>query len=169
MLARRLALAIALVAAFAGSQGPEFAQQYRQRLGGALDEIRGMVVRFDAEAVSQGLTPAEGVQRLEASSDPLVQKRGEDMERTMARADRLEAQMKAMTSAGPLGRLYILVRDFDPDVARAALDAYEPAAPLSLEALTTAGVVGLLGWSATHLVAWPFRRRFRAASAAPTV
>jgi hypothetical protein len=77
--------------------------------------------------------------------------------------------MKAMTSAGPLSRLYVLIKDFDPDVARAALDAYEPAAPLSLEALTTAGVVGLLGWSATHLVAWPFRRRFRTASAAPTV
>ena len=69
MLARRLALAIALVAAFVGSQGPEFAQQYRQRLGGALDEVRRSVVQFDAEAVSQGLTPAEGVRRLEASGD----------------------------------------------------------------------------------------------------
>ncbi len=53
MLARRLALAIALVAAFVGSQGPEFAQQYRQRLGGALDEVRRSVVQFDAEAVSR--------------------------------------------------------------------------------------------------------------------
>ncbi len=161
MLAHRLALAIALVAAFVGSQGPEFAQQYRQRLGGALDEVRQSVVQFDAEAVSQGLTPAEGVERLEASDDPLVQKRGEDMERTMARADRLEAQVKAMQSAGPVVRLYVLVSNFDPDVARAALDAYEPAAPLSPEALTTAGVAGVLGWMATHLVAWPFRRRSR--------
>lgn len=169
MLARRLALAIAVVAAFVGSQGPEFAQQYRQRLGGAVDEIRGMVVRFDAEAVSQGLTPAEGVRRLEASSDPLVQKRGEDMERTIARADRLEAQMKAMTSAGPVARLYVLVKNFDPSVARAALNAYEPAAPLTPEALTTAGVAGLLGWVATHLAAWPFRRRSRTASSAAPV
>ncbi len=166
MLARRLALAIALVAAFVGSQGPEFAQQYRQRLGGALDEVRRSVVQFDAEAVSQGLTPAEGVRRLEASSDPLVQKRGEDMQETMARADRLEAQLKAMQSAGPVARLYVLVTDFDPGVARAALDAYEPAAPLSPEALTAAGVAGLLGWAATHLVVWPFRRRNRRASSA---
>ena len=166
MLARRLALAIALVAAFVGSQGPEFAQQYRQRLGGALDEVRRSVVQFDAEAMSQGLTPAEGVRRLEASSDPLVQKRGEDMKETMARADRLEAQLKAMQSAGPVVRLYVLVTDFDPGVARAALDAYEPAAPLTPEALTTAGVAGVLGWTATHLVAWPLRRRSRRASSA---
>ena len=164
MLARRLALAIGLAAAFVGSQGPEFAQQYRQRLGGALDEVKRIVIRFDAEAASQGLTPAEGVRRLEADSDPLAQKRGEDIERTMARADRLEAQLKAMQSAGPIVRLYVLVTDFDPGVARAALDAYEPAAPLSPEALTTAGVAGVLGWTATHLVAWPFRRRPRRAS-----
>lgn len=166
MLARRLALAIALLAAFFGSQGPEFAQQYRQRLGGALDELKRSVIQFDAEALSQGLTPAEGVQRLEASGDPLVQKRGGDMERTMARADRLEAQLKAMQSAGPIARLYLLVTDFDPDVARATLDAYEPAAPLSPEALTTAGVAGVIGWAATHLVAWPLRRRSRPASSA---
>ena len=166
MLTRRLALAIALVAAFLGSQGPEFAQQYRQRLGGALDEIKRIVTQFDAEAVSQGLTPAEGVRRLKADSDPLVEKRGEDMERTMARADRLEAQLKAMQSAGPVVRLYVLVTDFDPDVARAALDAYEPATPLTPEALTTAGVAGVLRWAATQLVAWPFRRRNRRASSA---
>ena len=61
MLARRLALAIALIAGLIGSQGPEFAQQYRQRIGGALDELRRIVAEFDAEAASEGLTPSEGV------------------------------------------------------------------------------------------------------------
>ena len=36
---RRLALAIGLVFAIIAAQAPEFAQQYRQRLGGALDEL----------------------------------------------------------------------------------------------------------------------------------
>jgi hypothetical protein len=40
---RRLALAIALIAGLLGSQGPEFAQQYRQRIGGALDELKRIV------------------------------------------------------------------------------------------------------------------------------
>jgi hypothetical protein len=159
MLTRRFALAIALVTALIGSQGPEFAQQYRQRAGGALDELKRIVTQFDAETASEGLTPTEGVKRLEANSDPLAQERGADMEHTIVREDRLDAQLTAMASAGPLKRLTLMVTDFDPEIARRTLDAYEPAAPLTAEALATAGVAGFLGWAATHVVAWPFRRR----------
>ena len=66
MFANKLALAIALFAALIGSQGPEFAQQYRQRLGGAVAELDRIVADFDAEAERQNMTPAEGVSRLEA-------------------------------------------------------------------------------------------------------
>lgn len=161
MLARRLALAIALIAGLIGSQGPEFAQQYRQRAGGALDELRQIVAEFNAEAANERLTPWEGVSRLEADSDPLARRRGEEMARTIERAGRLQEQLDAMASAGPLGRLYVMVKDFDPQIARAALDDYEPAAPLSFEALIAAALAALSGWAATHLCAWPFRRRSR--------
>lgn len=159
MPARRLALVIALAAGLVGSQGPEFAQQYRQRLGGALDELRRIVAEFDAEASRQNLTPADAVQRLEANADPLARKRGEDIDQTMARENRLEQQFQAMASAGPLKRLYVMVTDFDPEIARSALEAYEPAAPITTEALTVGSAAAVLGWAATHLVAWPFRRR----------
>jgi hypothetical protein len=71
MLARRLALAIALLAGLIGSQGPEFAQQYRQRLGGALEELNRIVSEFDAEVRRQNLTRAEALKRLEDNYDPL--------------------------------------------------------------------------------------------------
>jgi exonuclease VII large subunit len=161
MLARRLALAIAMLAGLIGSQGPEFAQQYRQRIGGALDELKRMVAEFDAETASEHLTPAQGLSRLEANSDPLARERGEDMAETMDRARRLEEQLEAMAAAGPLKRLYVMVKDFDPQIARRTLDNYEPAAPLSLEALTAGGLAAAWGWAATHLCAWPFRRRSR--------
>jgi Protein of unknown function (DUF2937) len=161
MLARALALAIAVIAGLIGSQGPEFAQQYRQRAGGALDELRRIVARFDAEAGREGLTPAEGVKRLESESDALARRRGEDMARTIDRADRLEAQLAAMASAGPLKRLYVMIEDFDFGIARRTLDDYEPAAPMTFEALVTAGVTAIAGFAATYLVAWPFRRRSR--------
>jgi len=161
MLVRTLALAIALIAGLIGSQGPEFAQQYRQRAGGALDELRRIVAQFDAEAASEGLTPPAGLERLEAESDPLARRRGEDMARTIERAGRLEAQLKAMASAGPLKRLYVMIKDFDPEIARRTLDNYEPAAPLTFEALVAGGVAAIAGFAATHLLAWPFRRRSR--------
>ncbi len=86
---------------------------------------------------------------------------GEDMAGTIERARRLEAQLEAMASSGPLRRLYVMVKDFDPHIARRTLDDYEPAAPLSLEALVAAGVAAVSGWAAIQLCAWPFRRRSR--------
>ena len=164
MFTRRLALAIALVAGLIGSQGPEFAQQYRQRLGGAIDELNRVVAEFDAEATHENLSPAEGVEQLERNADPLARRRGEDIVKTIDRAARLKEQLQAMTSAGPLKRLYVIAKDFDPQIARSTLDNYEPAAPLSIEALATGGLAAVWGWAATHLCAWPLRRyaRFRA-------
>ena len=162
MLVRRLALAVAVVAGLAGSQAPEFAQQYRQRLGGALDEIKRVVGEFDAETAKENLTPPEGVRRLEQNPDPLAEARGRDMAEAIDRQRRLEAQLQALTSAGGLTRIYVLATNFDPRMAENALDNYEPAAPLTLGGLAAAGLAGFWGWAAVHLVAWPFRRSPRA-------
>ncbi len=161
MFARRFALAVAVLAGLIGSQGPEFAQQYRQRLGGALAELNRIIAEFDAEAKRQNLTPAEGVNRLEDNADPLARERGEDMAEAIDRARRLSEQLQAIESGNPLTRLYVVARNFDPEIAKSALDDYEPAAPLTLGALAAAGFAAFWGWAATHLIAWPFRRRSR--------
>ena len=161
MYARRFALAVAVLAGLIGSQAPEFAQQYRQRLGGAVEELNRMIAEFDAEVRAENLTRAEGLSRLETNADPLARERGEDMAEAIDRAKRLSEQLQALTAGGPLTRLYVVARDFDPEIAKSALDAYEPAAPLTLGALAAAGLAGFWGWAATHLIAWPFRRRSR--------
>ena len=161
MFANRLALAIALFAALIGSQGPEFAQQYRQRLGGAVAELDRIVADFDAEAERQNMTQAEGVSRLEQNADSLARERGEAMAETIDRDSQLKQQLEEMTAAGPLKRLYVMAQRFDPEIAQSTLDNYEPAAPLTFEALTAAGLGAVSGWAATHLVAWPLRRRSR--------
>jgi exonuclease VII large subunit len=161
MFANRLALAIALFAALIGSQGPEFAQQYRQRLGGAVAELNRIVAEFDAETERQNLTEAQGVNRLEENADALARQRGEAMAETIDRANELKEQLQAMMTAGPLTRLYVMAKDFDPQIAQSTLDNFEPATPLTFEALTVAGLGAVWGWLATHLVAWPLRRRSR--------
>jgi hypothetical protein len=161
MFVRRLALAIAVLAGLIGSQGPEFAQQYRQRLGGALEELNRIVSEFDAEIRGQNLTRAEGLKRLEDNDEPLAHERGEDMAKAIERAKRLNQQIQAMNSAGPLMRLYVVASTFDPEIVSSTLDNYEPAEPLSLSALTAGGLGALWGWAATRLIAWPFTRHSR--------
>jgi hypothetical protein len=166
LLIRRLALAIGLLFALAGSQAPEFAQQYRQRLGGAIDELDRALAQFDAEAASQSLTRAQGIDRLEANADPLARQRGEAIAQDEARAVRLARQQEAFRTGGPLVRLAALIEDFDPAIADEALRDYVPAVPVTTEALVVAGIALLLGWGATHLCAWPIRRRLGKRAAA---
>ena len=75
------------------------------------------------------------------------------MARTIERADRLEAQLAEMASAGPLKRLYVMVEDFDPEIVRQRLDDYEPVAPLTFEAFVAARVTAIAAFTAIHLVA----------------
>lgn len=156
---RRLALAIGLLFALAGSQLPEFAQQYRQRLGGAIDELDRMIAEFDSEAARQSLTREQGVDRLKANVDELAQQRGAAIESDVGRAARLTRQQEAFKTGGPLTRLASLIENFDPATAGQAIRDYEPAVPITFEAFAVAGVALLIGWGATHLCAWPIRRR----------
>jgi hypothetical protein len=158
---RRLALAIGLLCGVAATQAPEFAQQYRQRLAGAVDELSRIVDQFDAEAASQSLDPSGAVARLEANSDQLARERGAAIRDDSIRLARLRADLAAFKDSGPWRRLAALAIDFDPKTARRTWKDFEPAVPTTLEAFVV-GLFGLIcGWAATHLFAWPVRRRLR--------
>jgi hypothetical protein len=159
-----LALAIGLLCSLIGSQLPEFAQQYRQRLGGAIDELNRMIAQFDSEAASQSLTRQQGIERLKTNRDMLAQERGDAIDEDVDRVGRLTRQKEAFQIGGPLTRLASLIENFDPATAGQAIGDYEPAVPITFEALVVGGVALALGWSATHLCAWPIRRRLRARS-----
>ena len=161
MLARRFALAIGLLLAVVFSQAPEFAQQYRQRLGGAVDELRRIIAQFDAEASAQSLTRDAGITRLRANADPLVQARGLDVESAVERERRLEAQDRAFDAAGPVERYWVLVEGFDAELAAQAYAVYQPAVPVTPSGFAAAAVGFVAGYGGSRLVAAPFRRRRR--------
>lgn len=161
MLYRRFAVAVGLLVAVLASQAPEFTQQYRQRLGGALDELEAAVSRFDREAADQSLTRDEGVARLRSSPDPLVQGRGGEIEDTVARADRLSRQRDAFRTAGPISQYAILAENFDAGLARRTAGDFQPAAPLTIAGITAAILGFLGGWLGAHGIAMPLSRRRR--------
>lgn len=156
---RTLAIAIGLFFATIGVQGPEFAQQYRQRLAGAIDELTRVVAEFDAEAAGHSLTPDVAIQRLEANADPLARERGAAAEFDRTRLARLQLAFAAMKDAPTVTRLWVVAQHFDAGVGARTFADYEPAAPTTGEAFVVGAIFGLWGWGATHLCAWPIRRR----------
>ncbi len=159
MLINRLSLVMGLFFGLAGAQLPEYAQQYRQRLGGAIDELNRIIAQFQRDSASQGLTVDAAITRLSHNADPLAQQRATDMAETIARTKRLERQSQGFVANSAFTRLVVMVRDFDPDIARRAYTSFEPALPVTTEGFV-AGAGGLaLGSIFVHLMAWPFRRR----------
>ncbi len=160
LLWRRLALAVGLACGLVGTQAPEFAQQYRQRLAGAVDELARVVATFDAEAAQEGESPDEAVKRLEANADTLARARGRDIAEDKARLNRLQDALEAFESGAPVRRLVGFFQSYDAGVARRAFADFQPAVPTTVESGVLALAAAALGWLATHLVAWPARRRF---------
>jgi hypothetical protein len=159
-IARTMAAALGLVGGVVASQGPEFAQQYRQRLGGAIDELRRVVQRFEADAGANGHNREGAVDRLKTNPDNLVSRQGDAMRANIERLERLERQRQAFVEAGPFQRLVVLTRDADLDLMRAAYQDFEPAVPATQEGVVAAGAGALGGWSLTLLIGAFFRRLF---------
>ncbi len=163
MLARTLAVAVGLVCGLAASQAPEFAQQYRQRLGGAIDELRTIVGRFDDDARQYGLDRSAAIARLAGNADPVARARAQDARFNAARLSDLEAQRAAMDGAGPFRRVAVMVSEADPLVWNGTLRSYEPAIPATGEGVVTAAGGAAAGWLLIRLGAWPLARRRRRA------
>lgn len=157
LIGRFIAIATLVTGAAVTSQLPEFAQQYRQRLGGAVDELRTVVARFDSDAASEGLDRAQALDRHRTNADDLFRKRGEAMQDTIARFDRLQRQQSDMAEDNTLVRVTSLAMRADRDLAHATLEAYEPAMPLTPEGGVFATLGAFLAWLVLRIVTWPKR------------
>lgn len=125
----------AVVGAALSSQIPEYVQQYMQRLGGHRDEAARHLLTLRTQGVS--------------ASDVLLAS-------AEARAMTLAQALDALGSASDLARPIVFSRIMDPVIARATLDAFRPAVPLTVEGLVYAGVGLLVALLLLHLIAMPF-------------
>ncbi len=159
MILNRIALFFAIVFGFAATQAPEFWQQYRQRLGGAIDELTTIVGQFDSDAAAQHLNEQHAVSRLEANPDPLAQGRGAEMQHIIDRLARLRQSEAAFNSTNVVSKWIALAETFDPTIAARAYEAYQPAIPTTPDGFIS-GLVGfVIGWLLTHLIGLPIRHR----------
>ena len=110
-----------------GSQAPEFSQQYRQRLGGAVDELRIVVEDFDRDAADNNLTRRTALDKMVASDDQLVRDRGATMSGTISRHKRIAGQLREFEQASELTQPFIVLKAIDQPIAMRALEVYRPA------------------------------------------
>lgn len=120
--------AILLVAA---SQFPEYSQQYVQRLGGAVDELRLVAGDFDKSAQKVGLTREQALASM--TGNAFQKARQDDMIRTFTRLDRLEGDLQTLRDAGPFNRLANVTRLSDQGIAARAWQDFRPAVPLTID------------------------------------
>ena len=130
-LGRLIVLLAGVFGAGVGAQFPEFAQQYRQRVGGALEEMRQVVADFDADAERNTLTRSEALETYGRSFDGFLRDRGVTMSGTIRRFEWLSEQQRRLAEAPPLMRPVVVMSGPDKRVLRGAWADYEPAVPVS--------------------------------------
>jgi hypothetical protein len=146
-----LTLVGALGGLVAFSQAPEFAQQYRQRLGGAVEELRVVVEDFDKDAQNSGMSRSEALTALMGSAEPLPRDRGVSMERTIGRFENIASQQLAMENGEPLTRPVFLLNKPDEKLLRDTWEIFEPAVPFTLPGLVWGGIGAFLAGFAARI------------------
>jgi hypothetical protein len=161
MIGKALTLAGGLAGAAACSQYPEFSQQYIQRLGGQVDALTAIVADFDNSATANGLTRDAALDQLQGTA--FLASRKADMQKAIARFDRLSNDLAFLRLASPIERIAMPHRLADPDTFAATWADFRPAVPLTVAGAVAAGVGFLGGWGVIagtmSLLLWPFRRR----------
>lgn len=147
------------------SQFPEYAQQYVQRLGGAVDELRIIAEDFDRSAATAGLSREEALGRYAGSRDNFLEDRGLSMAATLARYEQLGAMLRRIHGAAGWERLALLPDYLDTDIGARALENFQPAVPVTSEGFVYAGGGFLAGYlllsAIVNFLTLPFRRRRR--------
>ena len=87
------------------SQFPEYAQQYTQRLGGAVDELRVITTEFDSAAANAGMSRAQALVHYQDSTDQFLAGRGASMGATFARYAQLSVTLAEIKGADAVERL----------------------------------------------------------------
>ena len=146
MIARLFTMVLALAGAGTLSQAPEFAQQYRQALGGAVDELQVIVEDFDTASERAGLSRDQALAQYRGTDNEFLDERGTQISSTLDRYERLKGQVEALETAGPFERIWLVFRAPDMRVVEGARDRFEPAVPLTIAGGIMALIGACIGW-----------------------
>jgi hypothetical protein len=158
---QKLILVASLATGIAGSQFPEFSQQYLQRLGGQYDALAQIAADFDASATRAGLTRDAALAEITGSTFQDAHRA--DMANAFARLDNVTADLALLRAASPLERMALPHRFRDSETFAATWADFRPAVPVTIDGLIAAAIgffMGLILFNAlTVALRAPFRKR----------
>ncbi len=140
MIARTLVVAVGLAGAAVSSQAPEFTQQYRQRLGGALQELRVVVEDFDADADRSDLSRQEALNRYRASADTFLRERGMSIGKAIHRYESLQRQALRFETWPEFARPAALIGKSDATLVSGVWQDFRPGLPFTAAGAIWAGI-----------------------------
>lgn len=153
--------AISLFSALFFAQIPEVVQQYRQRIGGAVDELNIIVRNFDEDSRRSGYDRAGALSIMSKNPERLVREQGQRMEGYSRRLDRLSAQQLALANGVTLGAVIAVAFNYDQHIMSQALNAYTWAFPTTVTGIVFAIIGWILCYSALFLLSLPVGLRAR--------
>lgn len=137
-------IAMAISGLVITSQAPEFSQQYRQRLGGAVEELQTVTQHFDRDANRASLSRLEALRSMRQSSDTFSRNRSKSMEQTIGRYEKLRGQRRAMQQIPGFLRPLTVMSDPDEKIMQDAWETFQPAIPLTPSGFIWGGIGALL-------------------------
>jgi hypothetical protein len=171
---RMLLLVLAVAGGALASQAPELAQQYRQRLGGSIDELTAIIQDFDAHANHSGLDRQEALNVYAGSQQSFLRSQGEAMRHTFDRYEHLSRQLEKLNVASPILRPLVMLQHVDLTTFSNARRDFVPAVPLSIAGavwaavgVLTGAMLGLIATALLDAAILVMRRPFRRAETAP--
>ena len=137
---------VLLVTFLAAGCVPGFIVQYRQRLGGALDQVIKDLAPFREVAKQfHGGKLDKLIEHHVFSTDATFQAEGSAIQSMVRTFDRLRAAVEALDT-DLVHQILVLSKRADPQIAQATWAAYQPSFSFSAEGLMFAAVVALCGW-----------------------
>jgi len=125
---------------------PAFITQYRQRLGGALDQVIKDLAPFrEIAKQNHGGRIEKLIEHHQLSQDASFQAEGNAISAMLRSVDRMRAALEALDT-NVFEQVLVLVRRGDLQIAKATWTAYQPAFSFSMEGMLFAGAVALAAW-----------------------
>ena len=146
MIGRLLTFVLVVSGVATVSQGPQVAQQYEQRLGGAIGELEVVVAEFDADVAENNLTREQALATYQRSPEQFLKDRGNSMQVVIERLEDLKWQKQALTYQTGLTQPMFVAQNADQRVLNGVFDDFEPAVSLTTEGGIYGLAGGILGW-----------------------